>query len=252
MEEKILDAMKTLGLGLVFSFSSTDLKQAHYKKAMECHPDLGGSNDKMNKVNEAAQTLKKFLNERDSAIGLKEPFADSLTKEPGVVYVTCPTCNGDRVVPVVSYGYAPCPKCSYLHEHLPRNLSLSELWDEKYFASRYDYRRIYFTFGFWYRSYYEKVPCPACKGTGKFELKSKRKVKCLRCNGRSWLLRVCRTCFGTGEIQGQKKIDMVRCSPCRGIGKVKHIQENPVIPVGTILITGEKLSQKERKRRGLV
>lgn len=52
------DATNLLGLGS--SFSSAELKSAYKKAAIKNHPDKGGSEEMMKKVNDAHDTLKKY------------------------------------------------------------------------------------------------------------------------------------------------------------------------------------------------
>jgi DnaJ-class molecular chaperone len=98
--------------------------------------------------------------------------------------------------------------------------------------------------------------CFACRGSGKFTLRSDRQVECRDCRGNGvraahrpvwgWVsiprnARACKNCLGTGKSFTQEvhRTWYSRCGSCNGAGEIKIY--NPVILKGT-------MSQAQRKR----
>lgn len=74
-------------LGLKGSYTFKDLKTAHRKMALSCHPDQGGKDEDMVKVNQAHDVLKKqFVNNKDATI----PCA---TKDTATTTASRPSTN---------------------------------------------------------------------------------------------------------------------------------------------------------------
>jgi len=70
VEMSYQDALKTLDL--TTNFDNETLKKAYKKSALKNHPDKGGSEEEMKKVNDAYDTLKKMGGRSDASSGLKK------------------------------------------------------------------------------------------------------------------------------------------------------------------------------------
>ena len=249
-DSKIQKEMMSL-LGLIsFPFSEKDLKAKYYQKALENHPDVGGSEETMQKINEAKEYLMIFCQEDSDLKSTTKRIITNL--DPFSIYDECPNCYGLGLVTHDINEYVRCPNlCETIDKIFPSINSVSDLyrmWDSKFFATRYAFERAKFSFiyRFSFQSFYghftfHRVDCKACSGSGNYTNLSGRTVRCNRCQGRGWVIDVCNRCFGLGEMQTSTKHERRLCLYCNGTGKVKRIQENPVILSGAILI-GEKLS----------
>ena len=76
------------------------------------------------------------------------------------------------------------------------------------------------------------VKCRACRGTGRFTLRSGREVECKNCSGTGKYKFTCKYCNGVGQI---KTVTKTECRDCEGTGRKELKLYNPVIPKGAVL-----------------
>jgi hypothetical protein len=214
-------------LGIVPPYTEDDLKRCYRQLAFKYHPDINKNKDAENRMKEL-NLAYKFLSDNgnftvemsESSFATDKPFDSN---DPFAIWEQHKACNGKGVIPHYE-GYKDfCPDCA-------------------------DYKNLWF-FPHLSKGYILDT-CSACNGTGKFILRNKREVICKRCDGRGKVKKVCLTCNGKGFVYEPSRVVTTRCI-CNG-GWVKRVTWNPVITPSAILNSQQGLSQKEKRRRGLI
>lgn len=186
-----------------FPFSATLLKKNFKLLLDKYHPDKNngkGDNNKTRQIIEAHNALRNLTFEN---ITIDEPKRKLKSDDLFSLWEKCTECKGSGKVETQEFvGYSPCD-CDW---------SRSSNW-----PSRREY-------------------CRACRGTGKFKLRSGRIVTCIACHGYGTrTIRICPVCNGSKEKAIYRDV-MVDCPKCHGLGECELKPFNPVIPKGAVLI----------------
>jgi DnaJ-class molecular chaperone len=232
-----IEATQILGI-TTYSFNSSTLKLKYREMARKYHPDMYMSNgdpdikftEKMAQINLAYEALAPLaLSDEDST-------SDTINldnvpqKKPLTIYDTCPTCHGSRIERIEHNRYEECMECDPVQG--PRSIFDIFHWVSGTGSGRKTY------------------VCKYCNGEKKYTLKNGKESMCSSCNGKGYFTRTCHVCNGKGYKINVELIQTIRCRRCDGLGEIPIYIDNPVIRPGAILV-GEKLSQKERKRRSI-
>lgn len=222
------DAMKVLGIE-AYPFTPEELSGKFRPLIQRYHPDKN-KDDPMAK--EFAQELigayKHLKNLAVITVVDKEQEQEArkiFEEDEDIfsIWDTCPRCKGSGKVKSV-YASHPeiCPDC----DPIPMSDSILQAW-----------------FGWTYRrrdrsmkaSGIKTLKCQYCDD-GKFKQRNGRIVDCRICRGTGiWKKVDCRTCRGFGYVFKELK-DLITCSKCDGLGKIKINPFNPVIRKGSILV----------------
>ena len=194
---------------LEYPFSSENLKSSYRPLLLKHHPDKNGGDaqsEKMTRLIISSYEHIEHLAKDNLATGKKvHKNKDDMFDLTEV----CPKCKGEGVECFTYKGYLnPCPDCT----------------------------PIYHLMGFNTPSGRKAVACNQCAGTGKFTLRSGRKVECRRCEGKGTVIVRCPTCRGRRTVPAPEEHVTHECDKCYGSGYIKIDPFNPVIPKGAIAI----------------
>ena len=207
-------------LGVTFPINSQEFKIAYRRACFLHHPDRGGNEEQFKKIQEIYQLVK---NDSSLICESKENIIQLLDGTPISLLGMGlgPTINGKDCKDCLSKGYTieyergkgTCSSCNGTGER--------------------------------------SAPCRACKGTGKFKLRSDREVECRDCKGsgrfthatrRKGMFRFwgeyrdsyCLQCGGGGWVITDDKFKprYYRGYKCEGTGEIPIY--NPVIPKGSL------------------
>jgi hypothetical protein len=223
---KEIQAARAL-FGLSLEFDKGELITKFNELIRESHPDFTKKKDNFAEKetsghDKTAEVIVAFKLLKSLAIaesGTAKTARARATLALNELAEICLTCDGFGNVPVTLWSYDPCPSCEgsgLLRQH-----------------------------------------CTQCD-KGKFKLKSGRLVDCLRCSGKGFFFsttwfsykNTCRTCWGSGtKLQTAVSETLFQtCLSCKGAGKKELVLFNPVFAGIAVNISGNKLSQRERRR----
>lgn len=118
-EEELRAALEVLGLGAESYASKASVKIAYKEQAKKCHPDAGGSDEAMQKLNAAYETVMKHLGSRTGPKCICTSFIrNSMCKaheELPEREAQCSECGDTKKVetgPVWARLKMDCPKCT--------------------------------------------------------------------------------------------------------------------------------------------
>jgi hypothetical protein len=125
IEMSVADATKLLGLST--SFSDAELKSAYKKSALKNHPDRGGSEEMMKKVNDAYETLKK-----SGGSARKLPAENAFKKYDDWAKIFAPAIKADMMASFKSDVWL-----KYFNSYSPTPLTVEIKSDPYYHSNTY-------------------------------------------------------------------------------------------------------------------
>jgi len=215
------DAMACLDIK-EYPFSPEELSQKFrtiiktYKAAFLVKKDVKAE-EKAKEVILAYKHLKNlavaFIVAEDDKRAAEERFYED--EDIFTLWDICPQCNGNKKVKN-KWGAGdikPCPDCDPMEQNV-----ISRLF--RHLSER--------------SSGVKTLKCKYCED-GKFKQRNGRVVDCRACSGTGIWKRVeCKTCRGFGVTFIDSE-ELITCSKCKGLGKIKINPFNPAIPKGAVL-----------------
>lgn len=211
--------------GLTIPMTLEQLKKAYRKRAMELHPDKGGTTQGFQEMQDAYTKLTRCMELFDESAMFKatnRTVDGKLLVDLGLGFG--PTING-----------TPCTRC-----------------ETKGYSITFDLTYVPCTDCDEYGIPFKERPCLECKGTGRFTQRNKRQIECRRCKGTgkvktkqsmkeaayrryySTYGSICGSCGGTRRkaVDNKERPVYHTCRECGGVGEIRIW--NPVISKGRL------------------